>query len=62
VAFATWIEASAHLTLLRDNADDDELIIYASGPYTFIHAVVVCAEKLRPIDQNDLPRIRRMRR
>jgi hypothetical protein len=40
--------------MLRDNADDDELIIYASGPHTFIHAAVVCADRLRPIDQNDL--------
>jgi hypothetical protein len=53
-AYATWIKADEHLALLRDNADDDELIIYASGPYTFIHAAVVCVDKLRPIDQKDL--------
>ena len=52
--YATWIRAGEHLALLRDNANDDELIIYASGPYTFIHSAVVCADKLRPIDQKDL--------
>jgi hypothetical protein len=52
--YGNWIKAGHHLPLLRDNADEDELIVYACGPYTFIHAVVVCADKLCPIDQSDL--------
>jgi hypothetical protein len=52
--YTTWIEADAHLRLLCDNADDDELIIYACGPHTFVHAAVVCIDRLRPIDQKDL--------
>jgi hypothetical protein len=52
--YATWIKAGGHLSLLRDNANDDELIVYASGRHTFIHAAIVCADKLRLIDQNDL--------
>jgi hypothetical protein len=54
--YATWIKAGEHLALLRDNADDDELIVYASGPYTFVHAAVVCIDKLSPIDETDLLR------
>jgi len=53
-AYGTWIEAGEHLTLLRDNAAEDELIVYASGHYTFIHAAVVSNDKLAPVDQADL--------
>ena len=53
-AYATWIKAGEHLRLLEDNANDDELIIYASGDYTFIHAVVVSEDRLSPLDQDDL--------
>lgn len=42
------------MSLLRENADEDELIIYASGEYIFIHAVVVSNDKLTPVDQDDL--------
>ena len=54
--YAAWIEAGGHLSLLRENANGDELIVYASGDHasTFIHAVVVSNEKLSPIDQSDL--------
>ena len=52
--YATWIKAGGHLRLLEDNANDDELIIYASGDYTFIHAVVVSEDRLSPLDQDDL--------
>ncbi len=53
-AYATWIEAGGHLSLLRHNAVEDELIVYASGEYTFVHAAVVPNDRLSPIDQNDL--------
>ncbi|MDP7668425.1 MAG: hypothetical protein QF738_10230 [Rhodospirillales bacterium] len=53
-AYATWIEAGGHLSLLRENAVQDEVIVYASGEYTFVHAAVVPNDKLSPIDQNDL--------
>ena len=54
--FKTWIKADGHLTLLRDNAKEDELIIYGSGSgdYTFIHAVVVSENKIFPLNQDDL--------
>lgn len=52
--YAKWIEAGGHLSLLLKNACEDELIVYASGKYTFIHSAVVSIDKLSPIDNNDL--------
>lgn len=53
-AFSDWIQAEAHLSFLRQNAQADELVIYASGEYTFIHAVAVPNNRLTPIDREDL--------
>ena len=52
--FSEWIEAEAHLDLLRNNARADEPVIYASGEYTFIHSVAVPNDRLAPVDQQDL--------
>lgn len=52
--FSNWIHAEAHLEFLRENAWADELVIFASGEYTFVHSVVVPNVKLSPIDQDDL--------
>ena len=52
--YANWIKADGHLTLLRENAENDELIIYGSGDYTFIHTSVVSENNLSPLDQDDL--------
>ena len=52
--FSEWIEAKAHLDFLRRNARADELVIYASGEYTFIHSVAVPNDRLAPVDQQDL--------
>ncbi len=52
--FSMWIEAGGHLELLRENARSDELAIFASGEYTFVHAIVVSNDRLSPIDQEDL--------
>ena len=54
--YANWIKAGGHLDLLRDNAKADELIIYGSGNYTFIHTVVVSEDSISPLDQDDLLR------
>lgn len=53
-SFSGWIEAEAHLDFLRLNARADELVIYASGDYTFIHSVAVPNDRLTPVDQQDL--------
>lgn len=45
-AYGTWIRASRHLDYLQTNATTNDLIIYASGPYSFIHSVAVPAAAL----------------
>src|SRR5271157_2363022 len=52
--FSNWIHADAHLAFLQENARADELVIFASGEYTFVHSVVVPNTRLTPIDQDDL--------
>ena len=52
--YAHWIKADAHLELLRDNAMEDELIIYAGGSCTLIQSVVVSRKDVLPIDHADL--------
>jgi len=52
--FSEWIEAEAHLDFLRRNARADELVIYASSEYTFIHSVAVPNDRLAPVDRQDL--------
>ena len=54
--YAAWIKAPGHLALLRDNAEQDELISYSVSDYAFIHTVVVSEDSLSPIDQDDLLR------
>jgi hypothetical protein len=46
VSYNTWIRAPRHLDYLQTNATKDELIVYASGPYSFIHSVAIPAEAL----------------
>jgi hypothetical protein len=53
-AFSEWIHAEAHLAFLRENAWADDLVIYASGAYTFVHSVVVPNSRLSPVDRDDL--------
>ena len=52
--YTDWIKAGTHLSLLQNNAEEDELIIYAGGKYIFIHGVVVNKNNLCPLDQDDL--------
>jgi hypothetical protein len=52
--FSEWIKAHAHLEFLRKDAQSNELVVYASGEYSFIHSVVVSNDKLFPINRNDL--------
>jgi hypothetical protein len=53
-AFSKGIHAEAHLAFLRENARADDLVIYASGEYTFVHAVVVPNSRLSPVERDDL--------
>ena len=51
--YARWITADRHLDLLRKNAEEDEVIVYACDKYTFIHAVVISEDVIDLLD-NDL--------
>lgn len=53
-AFSEWIKAEEHLAFLRQNARAEELTIYASGEYTFVHSVAVPNDWLMPVDKKDL--------
>ncbi len=52
--FATWIQAGTHLEFLRRNAGSEELVIYGSGEYSFVHAAVVPNDRLAALSQDDL--------
>ncbi len=52
--FAKWLHAHEHLQLLCENAIEDDMIIYASAPFTFIHAVVVHEEHTKDFEADDL--------
>ncbi len=53
----SWVGAVKHLQLLRDNAGDDEVILYAyARPNFFINAVITPGQDLYPPDHDDLLR------
>lgn len=53
-AYAEWVKAEVHLALLRDNADQPELIVYGVNRSIFVHSVVVSEKNVIPLEQNDL--------
>lgn len=53
-AFDKWVLAGQHLDYLQVNAKSDELIIYASGPYSFVHTIAVPADALAADAPEDL--------
>ena len=53
----SWVRAEKHLQLLRDNAGDDEVILYAySRPNFFVNAVITPGTDIYPPDCDDLLR------
>lgn len=40
-AYGEWIRAGRHIGFLQANAKSPELLIYGSGPYSFIHSIAV---------------------
>lgn len=54
--YSEWVGASAHIEFLKQNARGDEIVIYGSGPYAFIHSIVVPDEALTKASQDDLLR------
>lgn len=51
---SSWVLAPKHLEFLKRNREDDEVILYALGPCTFIHAVITKEADLTTIDYDDL--------
>ena len=51
---ADWLRAKPHLQLLRQNAGADDIILYASTPTTFIHAVIAGEADVTPPNHGDL--------
>jgi len=52
-----WLSNAVHsVVYLKESYHNDRIILYASLPCFFIHAVLVKAEKLNPVDQKDLAR------
>ena len=53
-AYAGWIKANDQLSFLRANANEEELVIYGSGKFAFVHTIIVPEQRLFPVDENDL--------
>jgi hypothetical protein len=53
-AFVEWIRAKRHLDYLQANAKSEELIVYTSGPFSFIHSIVVPSDALAAEDPEAL--------
>lgn len=53
-AFRQWITAGAHLGFLKSNAQAPEIVVHGTGPYSFIHSIVVPNEHLDGAADDDL--------
>jgi hypothetical protein len=52
---ADWlISAEDSIVFLKENAQSEEIVIYASGPATLVHAVLAPLKQVTPADQEDL--------
>jgi len=49
-----WVKAGDHIKLLYESAKVDEIVIYASGPFTFIHSIAVPNDALQKFENDDL--------
>jgi hypothetical protein len=52
--FDVWLEQKDVFAFLNDNLSDQEFVLYASLPFTFIYAIAVPTVSLEPLDINDL--------
>jgi len=52
--FADWIKAGAHLDFLERNARANEVLIYGSGEYTFVHSVILPNAVLSTLGEKEL--------
>lgn len=54
LGFSKWILAERHLKTFAGNAHEDETILYASGPFTYLSSVVVPRGRVEPPNVSDL--------
>jgi len=52
--FDAWLHMDSALAFIKDNAQYDEFVAYASHHFAFIHAVLVPASSVTPPDIDDL--------
>jgi len=52
--FANWLELSDTVEFLKQNAEDDEFVLFTQAPHLFIYAVLVPELLLNPPDMEDL--------
>lgn len=55
-AFTKWVKANQHIKFLGQNAQQDEFVLYASGPYTYVNTVLIPRTKVEPPNIKDLLR------
>jgi hypothetical protein len=53
-AFRQWVDQDDALEFLRGNIDDEELVIYANVPYTFVHGVLIPNKTIAETEFDDL--------
>jgi len=53
-AFDAWLQMDSALAFLRDNAEQDEFVVYPSNRSTFVHAILVPASLVSPPNTDDL--------
>ena len=51
---SSWLRAKGHLNILRQNAGDTEVVLFACSKTTFIHAVITQESDVTPPDHDDL--------
>lgn len=49
----SWVKADDHIRFLIDNARYQEMEIYTSPEYSFIHSIAVPENLLEPLDKDD---------
>ncbi len=54
--FDAWLEQKDAVAFLKSNAQEPELIVYASLSHMFVHSVLVPVSALDPINEDDLLR------
>jgi len=53
-AYDAWLQQADALAFLANNLNDNDFVVYAALPHTFIHAVLVPTHSLSPPDIDDL--------